>query len=208
MQCRPAVKRACVKRKNLHRNVSRSNNYSSLAAALLLAATPAFAAHNDPTTCFKYDPPTTCHVPATTTTNPSVWQSTCTTPPRAWSPPPEINRHKFIQNVRKVQHRTNCTTKTCLEFIQFFEQYVGGDLPKGFVKCDKTLKKAAGIDVIELNGCAKCHGHVYGPDDKRAECPCCGAARYDVNGKANEVFFIIKYICMYRYIYSLSLIHI
>ena len=78
-----------------------------------------------------------------------------------------------------------------MEFIQLFEQYLDGDLPADFVKCDKTLKEAAGLDVLELNGCAKCHGHVYGPDDKRTECPCCGAARYDATGKAHEVFIII-----------------
>ena len=49
------------------------------------------------------------------------------------------------------------------------------------------MKKAAGIDVITLNGCSNCHGHVYGPRDKRSECPCCGAARYKANGKAYEV---------------------
>lgn len=100
----------------------------------------------------------------------------------------DIDRQEFVKNVRKVQHRTNCTTKTCLEFIHLFEQYVDGQLPKDFVKADKNLKEAAGIDVVELNGCNACHRHVYGPDDKRAECPFCGASRYDAKGKAQEVY--------------------
>lgn len=100
----------------------------------------------------------------------------------------DIDRQEFVKNVRKVQHRTNCTTKTFLEFIHLFEQYVDGQLPKDFVKADKNLKEAAGIDVVELNGCNACHRHVYGPDDKRAECPFCGASRYDAKGKAQEVY--------------------
>ena len=67
-------------------------------------------------------------------------------------------------------------------------RYLAGDLPKDFVKCDKGLKEAAGIQVVELHGCEQCDGHVYGPGDKRRECPCCGAARYDATtGKAHEV---------------------
>ena len=67
-------------------------------------------------------------------------------------------------------------------------RYLAGDLPKDFVKCDKRLKEAAGIQVVELHGCGQCEGHVYGPGDKRTECPCCGAARYNATtGKAHEV---------------------
>ena len=105
----------------------------------------------------------------------------------------DIDRQKFVQNVRKVQHRTHCTTQTCLEFIHLFEQYVDGVLPKDFVKADKKLKQAAGIDVIELNGCSACHGHVYGPEDQREKCPCCGASRYDAKGKAQEVLFCLLF---------------
>ena len=108
-----------------------------------------------------------------------------------------IDRDEFVRSVRKVQHRTNCTTKTCLEFVKLFEQYLDGHLPADFVKCDKTLKEAAGIGVIELNGCAKCHAHVYGPGDERSECPCCGAGRYDpTTGKAHEVFTINHIECL------------
>ena len=178
VQLRPANKRACVKRKNIHKNVSRQKEFSSL-ASVLLAATPAFVACNEP--------PTTCPAPATKICSPPV-PTTCTTSPRGWQP--DIDRQEFVQNVRKVQHRTHCTTKTCLEFISLFEQYVDGQLPKDFVKADKKLKEAAGIDVVELNGCSACHGHVYGPEDKRAECPCCGASRYDAKGKAQEVFIL------------------
>ena len=164
LQCRPAGKRTCIRRKNVHQNVSRNNNYSSL-ASLLLPTIPVCVASNKP------------------------------------PPPPEIDRQKFVRNVRNVQHRTNCTTKTCLEFIKLFEQYVEGDLPSDFVKCDTTLKKAAGVDVIELNGCAKCHGHVYGLDDKRTECPCCRASRYDVKDKAQEVCFLNYYFIVHSFTY-------
>ncbi len=186
VQRRPANKRACVKRKNIHKNVSRTKRVSSL-ASLLLAATPAFVACNGPAFVAS-------NAPAFVASDASAFvasnepATTCTTAPPAWLP--HIDRQKFVQNVRKVQHRTHCTTKTCLEFIQLFEEYVDGKLPKDFVKADKKLKQAAGIDVVELNGCSKCHGHVYGSGDKRVECPCCGASRYDAKGKAHEVFIL------------------
>ena len=103
-------------------------------------------------------------------------------------PAPAFDGDAFVRHIRNVQHKTKCSTKTCMEFIHLFEQYLDGDLPSDFSKCDKVLKEAAGIDVCELNGCSKCHGHVFGPGDKRTACPLCGHARNDENGKPYEVF--------------------
>ena len=98
------------------------------------------------------------------------------------------NPQEFFRDIRQLQHRTKCSTKTCLDVIQLFEKYLDGELPAGFTKCDKELKEAAGVAVIELNGCPDCHGHVYGPGDESTECPCCGKARYEADGKtAREV---------------------
>ena len=170
--------------------MSRQKKFSSL-ATLLLSATPAFVACNEEPAFVACNETAfvACNeasTPCPAATKKCVAPATCATSPRELQKT-DIDRQEFVKNVRKVQHRTHCTTKTCLEFIQLFEQYVDGQLPKDFVKADKKLKQAAGIDVIELNGCSACHGHVYGPEDKRAECPCCGASRYDAKGKAQEV---------------------
>ena len=100
-----------------------------------------------------------------------------------------IDAEEFARDLRRLQHKNKFTDKTCLDFISLFSQYVEGHVPAGFTECDKKLKEAAGVEVIELHGCSKCHGHVYGPEDKRVDCPCCGAARYKA-GKPTEV-------CMY-----------
>ena len=104
---------------------------------------------------------------------------------------------EFFRDVRQLQHRNKCSTKTCLDVIQLFEKYLAhGELPAGFTKCDKELKEAAGVGVIELNGCPDCHGHVYGPGDESTECPCCGKARYEADGKtAREV--VTSHLCYY-----------
>jgi len=105
-----------------------------------------------------------------------------------------IDADEFARDVRRLQHKNKCTNQTCLDFISLFSQYVDGHIPAGFTECDNKLKQAAGVEVIELHGCSKCHSHVYGPDDKRTHCPCCGAARYDAKtGKPTEVFC---YVCM------------
>ena len=99
-----------------------------------------------------------------------------------------INPREFMRDVRKLQQRTKCTNKTCVDFIRLFSKHVGDDkVPKGFDSCDKELKQAAGVDCIELNGCTGCNQHVYSHEDKRTHCPLCGFARCDEHGKAKEV---------------------
>ena len=99
-----------------------------------------------------------------------------------------VNHDEFIRDVRQLQHRAKCTNTTCVDFIRLFSKYIGDDkCPKGFAACDKELKKAAGVDCIVLNGCIQCNRHVYSHKDRRTHCPLCGFARYDDNGKANEV---------------------
>ena len=99
-----------------------------------------------------------------------------------------VDAEEFSRDLRRLQHKNKFTDKTCLDFISLFSQYVDGHVPAGFTECDKKLNEAAGIEVIELHGCSKCDGHVYGPEDKRTHCPCCGAARYcDETGKPIEV---------------------
>ena len=99
-----------------------------------------------------------------------------------------LDEEEFVRDLRRLQHKNKFTNKTCLDFISLFSQYVdGGKVPAGFTECDKKLKEAAGVKVIELHGC-KSNCHVYGPEDERTHCPCCGAERYDADtGKPTEV---------------------
>ena len=66
-------------------------------------------------------------------------------------------------------------------------------MPTTFTACDKQLKEAAGITVIELHGCnnPKCNKHVYGPEDKSTHCPCCGESRFDETGTPKEVCAVL-----------------
>ena len=101
-----------------------------------------------------------------------------------------VDAEELNKNLRRLQHKHKFTDKACLEFISLFSSYVDGKIPAGFTETDKKLKEAAGVEVIELHGCSnsKCNGHVYGPEDKRTHCPCCGEARYcPETGKATEV---------------------
>ena len=136
----------------------------------------------------------------------------CTVPPArpTYKPPPTpptlrdlsknepvnvgaVNGQEFVKDLRKLQARTKCTSKTLVDFIRLFGKYVGeeGAVPKGFQTCDKKLKKAAGVELLELHGCTACHRHVFLPSSKATHCPRCGGARYDAQGKPNEVSYII-----------------
>ena len=116
-----------------------------------------------------------------------------------------INRDEFIKDLRKLQTHTNCTNKTCVDFIRLFGKYFGEDqVPthnESFQTCDKKLKEAAGVNVLELHGCPTCNRHVYLPTSKETHCPHCGGGRYDTQGKPKEVCFhksfllYIKQIC-------------
>ena len=111
-----------------------------------------------------------------------------------------INQEEFLKDVRKLQARTKCTHKTCVHFIELFTKYFGEDkVPHGFGSCDKKLKEAAGVNVIELHGCTACNRHVFLPS-KRTHCPHCGGARYDAKGKPKEVLrlFILYIIFLVR----------
>ena len=99
-----------------------------------------------------------------------------------------VNREEFFKDLRKLQAKTKCTNKTCVNFIRLFDKYVGEDqVSTGFQTCDRKLKEAAGVNVLELHGCTKCNNHVFLPTSKRTHCPKCGDARYATNGKAKEV---------------------
>lgn len=103
------------------------------------------------------------------------------------------NHEEFLKDLRKLQARTKCTNITCVNFIQLFTKYVGeAKGQKGFRACDKKLKEAAGVDVIELHGCKKCNRHVFLPNSARTSCPHCGGVRYDAKGKPQEVCLILN----------------
>jgi hypothetical protein len=106
-----------------------------------------------------------------------------------------INSEEFTKDIRKLQARTKCTNKTCVDFIRLFGKYVGEDkVAKGFHTCDKKLKEAAGVNVLQLHGCTTCNRHVFLPSSKATHCPHCGGARYDAQGKPNEVCQIYLYL--------------
>ena len=104
---------------------------------------------------------------------------------------------RFCQDIRHVQRRTKCTEATIKDFLETFQKYL--ECPATLKKlraCDKDRQYRAGIEILSLNGCTKCHQFVYLPKDKRRHCPfvdessgnVCGGPRFDAKGRPNEVF--------------------
>ena len=99
----------------------------------------------------------------------------------------DIDEDEFLRDVRDVQRKTKCSNKTCLEFVNLFSKYADNyESKKSLAAVDKELKDAAGVEFMQPDGCVNCNSFVFTPKDKRTECPCCGHARYNSDGKANE----------------------
>ena len=101
---------------------------------------------------------------------------------------------QLCADIRRLQQRSGCTDVVCKEILQLFKEYAGGvkitsTMTKAFSGCDKKLQSAAGVKVLKLNGCVRCHKHVYTPDDKARVCPHCGHTRFDEEDKPNELVF-------------------
>ena len=58
-------------------------------------------------------------------------------------------------------------------------------------EADRTLAKQSGVEKVVLHGCVHCDQHVYGPNDKKVNCPLCVKSRYKIGSTstANEVVF-------------------
>ena len=111
---------------------------------------------------------------------------------------------EFCSDLRRLQQRNKCTNATVDDICATFAKYLKMPAPD-FSACDRQMKKEAGAGFLRLNGCPKCHQHVYVPKDRRKTCPhvhangnVCGHSRFDENGKAWEVrwsFFVLAFEC-------------
>ena len=111
------------------------------------------------------------------------------------SPEEEAQREarSFCADLRRLQQRNKCTNATCEDICSTFAKYLKMPAPD-FRACDKKMKQQAGVHFLRLNGCPKCHQHVYVPEDRSEICPhvhangnVCGHSRFDENHKAWEV---------------------
>lgn len=179
-----ARRRNCISRQN-------TESHASTFANSLLAAAAAFVVSNG---CEKlplqFDVPPQYNIQVEG--QPRATNNGVKAPPRECYNAEEqvygaINQEEFLKDVRKLQARTKCTHKTCVHFIELFTKYFRQDKAQyGFGSCDRKLKEAAGVDIIELHGCTACNRHVFLPS-KRTHCPHCGGARYDAKGMPKEV---------------------
>jgi len=154
-----ARRRNCITRQN-------AGSHASTFADSLLAAAAAFVVSNG---CDKlplqFDVPPQYNIQVEGP--PRATNNGVKAPPRQCNNAEEqvygaINQEEFLKDVRKLQARTKCTHNTCVHFIELFTKYVGQDkTPHGFGSCDKKLKEAAGVDIIELHGCTACNRHVF-----------------------------------------------
>lgn len=97
----------------------------------------------------------------------------------------------FYQQVRYLQRKTRCSDAVCKEFIKIFQKFSPGLLQSCISGFDRKAKKFAGCEFIILHGCPNCDRHVYKPTDPEGICPVCGHPRFDVKGKALEVFVCV-----------------
>lgn len=115
---------------------------------------------------------------------------------------------EFFAELRRLQSKTKCTEATLFEIIDTFSKYhdMAAPTKSDLAKIDKKMQKLAGATYLELHGCKRsktgCGKFVFKPEDKRACCPLCGAARFDVKGKPLEVrvvflvLFIIQFLSL------------
>ena len=198
MLCQSAAFKAGARRRTCVSRSQKAESHGSTFAKSLLAATTFFVACNDRNLPRKL--PSQYNIAPRASNNNQVKM-----PPHQRNNAEErlysaTNHEEFLKDLRKLQARTKCTNTTCVNFIQLFTKYVGeAKGQKGFRACDKKLKEAAGVDVIELHGCKKCNRHVFLPNSARTRCPHCGGARYDAKGKPQEVCLIFKFVFEYMF---------
>ena len=101
---------------------------------------------------------------------------------------------EFCADLRKIQQRSKCTESLCADVVLTLVKYLNVT-PRNFRKYDKQMQSAADINFLRLNGCNGCKNYVYLPSDPRRVCPwvkedgsVCGSLRFDVQGKAVEVY--------------------
>ena len=63
------------------------------------------------------------------------------------------------------------------------------EIPEKFniQNADDPICQRGGANVLELNGCVKCHDHVYLPSSHDMTCPKCHHPRFNSKFRANEV---------------------
>ena len=166
-QC--ATLKAGARRRRTRGNHDKAKSHGSSLAKSLLTDTTCFLVCNDSNKFLppKVEMPPQYNIPG----NASSRRIKVEVPVSHFNNPEEklycaVNREEFIKDLWKLQAKTKCTDKTCLNFIRLFGKYVGEDqVPTcrtSFQNCDKKLKEASGVNVLEeLNGCTKCNNHVF-----------------------------------------------
>ena len=102
---------------------------------------------------------------------------------------PFTKADRICADLRRLQSRSGCSNATVENFLEIFSKYLGITTPAPLKKYDKAIQKAAGAQVLRLNGCENCHRHVYLPSDPAKFCPHCGGDRFRECGKPFEQVF-------------------
>ena len=84
-------------------------------------------------------------------------------------------QQNFFHTLRTLQRQTRCTSKTLLTIIKALRPFLSFecDVPSTFRGIDNGLKRETKAIALQLNGCVKCHKHVFLPSDKDTRCPRC-----------------------------------
>ena len=110
---------------------------------------------------------------------------------------PFTKEDNFCVDIRRLQQKFKCSDATCDEVVKLFGKYFGNQ-ETNFRQADGKIAKASGTKMLRLHGCVnvRCKGYVFLPSDKLKNCPKCGQARYDHNGKPFEVNCLFHAFCL------------
>lgn len=89
-------------------------------------------------------------------------------------------------SLRQLQHRRGCSNALLEDVLRTMSPYLQCLGPAKITEEDKKMQKQSGVESWPLDGCVECNNFIFLPNDKRTECPFCGAKRYKTNGEAKE----------------------
>ena len=88
--------------------------------------------------------------------------------------------------MRQVQRATGCATTTLDLALKFLKPHLKIDETVRVHHADKVMFENGGAKILKLNGCVRCHTHVYLPTSELIVCPKCHGPRFNERGQPNE----------------------
>ena len=91
---------------------------------------------------------------------------------------------RLCHTLRSFQNQTSCSNRLLKRMVKQFTPFFKKAPPRSFKRADRHMWDAAGVKVVELNGCTGCD-HIFVPADLRETCPNCGSERFFNDGRSD-----------------------